>query len=779
MSSLSSLSGLSSRLSVSGLATGLDTEKIIEALLTIQTKQLQSLEAKQAAVVQKQTAFKGVESKLLGLQTALGSLAKSQNGIFDVRKVTSSAESLVTASATSTAVPGSYTFRVNNLARAHQIASQGFDDANSTITQGTIQIGIGSTTKTITIDATNNTVTGLANAINSSGAGVTASVIRDGRNQPYRLVLSSTKTGTQNAITVVNNLAADSGNARKPELSSTYIGAAVKDPAFTGTSTPASNSGTGAYTGTTNNRYTFTVVQGGTVGLSLDIQIAYTDSTGANTGTITLGLGDIDVFKTVAQGVQVKFSSGTLVAGEKFTLDTYVPTVQQAADASLTLGSGSGALTITSPTNQVEGIVPGVTLNLVGADSTKDVTVTVASDTEKARQAILDLIDSFNGVMEFIDNLVSYDKETQKAGVLLGNRSVIGIQDQVRDIMTQTVAGLPSLMNRLGALGVTITDKGRLVVNTTKLDDALAGRVTGVTLDDVRRLFTLAGKSTNSGIQFVTGSAKTKAAANPYQVDVTQAATQAKMTATTPLAASTVISASNNTFTITVDGKLSGTLTIANGTYTRAQLAQAVQTSINSNSDLLGRQVAVTLDADRLVITSNTYGSSSEVRIGTGNALATLGFVGSENGTGQNVAGSFIVNGQSESATGNGQFLVGNTSNANTADLQVRVTLTSSQVQAGVDADLTITRGVASKLDQALAAMMDPVTGRLKTINDGFEDNIEDIQETMDRQKASFEARRQALLLQFIALESTVSKLKSTGDFLATQLTVLRPATRK
>jgi flagellar capping protein FliD len=779
MSSLSSLSGLSSRLSVSGLATGLDTEKIIEALLTIQTKQLQSLEAKQAAVVQKQTAFKGVESKLLGLQTALGSLAKSQNGIFDVRKVTSSAESLVTASATSTAVPGSYTFRVNNLARAHQIASQGFDDANSTITQGTIQIGIGSTTKTITIDATNNTVTGLANAINSSGAGVTASVIRDGRNQPYRLVLSSTKTGTQNAITVVNNLAADSGNARKPELSSTYIGAAVKDPAFTGTSTPASNSGTGAYTGTTNNRYTFTVVQGGTVGLSLDIQIAYTDSTGANTGTITLGLGDIDVFKTVAQGVQVKFSSGTLVAGEKFTLDTYVPTVQQAADASLTLGSGSGALTITSPTNQVEGIVPGVTLNLVGADSTKDVTVTVASDTEKARQAILDLIDSFNGVMEFIDSLVSYDKETQKAGVLLGNRSVIGIQDQVRDIMTQTVAGLPSLMNRLGALGVTITDKGRLVVNTTKLDDALAGRVTGVTLDDVRRLFTLAGKSTNSGIQFVTGSAKTKAAANPYQVDVTQAATQAKMTATTPLAASTVISASNNTFTITVDGKLSGTLTIANGTYTRAQLAQAVQTSINSNSDLLGRQVAVTLDADRLVITSNTYGSSSEVRIGTGNALATLGFVGSENGTGQNVAGSFIVNGQSESATGNGQFLVGNTSNANTADLQVRVTLTSSQVQAGVDADLTITRGVASKLDQALAAMMDPVTGRLKTINDGFEDNIEDIQETMDRQKASFEARRQALLLQFIALESTVSKLKSTGDFLATQLTVLRPATRK
>lgn len=773
MSSLSSVSNLRNSLAVSGLATGLDTEKIIEGLLALQQRQIQSLQAKQAAVTEKRTAFKALESRLLGLQTSLGQLARPQNSVFDGRSVTSSDESLVTAAASSAAVAGTYTFRVNALARAHQVASQGFDDLNSAVTQGTLQIGSGTATKTVTIDGTNNTLAGLAAAINGAGAGVIASVVQDGRNQAYRLLLTSTKTGTSNAVTVVNNLAADAGGARRPEFAAGYVGAAVKSAAYTGTSTPTANTGTG-YTGTTNNRYTFTVTQGGTVGLTPNIKVAYTDSTGANTGTITLMPAEADTFKAVAQGVQVKFSAGNLVVGETFTLDTYLPTVQQAQDASVVLGSGAGAVTISSPTNQVEGVVPGVTLNLLGADAAKDVTVTVANDTAKARESLLDFVESFNGLMEFIDELVSFDAETQKAGLLLGNRSVTGIQDQVRALATEPVAGANPLMNRLSALGITINEKGRLITNTAKLDDALAGRLAGVTLDDVRRLFTLAGKSTSAGVQFVTGSAKTRAAASPYQVDVTQAATQGQITATNALAASTVIGASNNTLTLTVDGKLSGTITLTAGTYTREALAREVQAQINANADLLGRKVAVSLSSNRLVITSASYGSASEVKIGTGTARTTLGFLGTETGLGQNVAGNFLVNGQVEAASGNGQLLTGASGNANTADLQVRVTLTPAQVLAGADADLTVTRGLASKLDQALSNVLDPVTGRLKTINDGFQEDIDDIQETIDRRTALFEARREALLKQFVALERTVSQLKTTGDYLMNQLAGLR-----
>src|SRR5262249_48933397 len=153
--------------------------------------------------------------------------------------------------------------------------------------------------------------------INGANAGVTATVVNDGRGQPYRLVLASTKTGAANGITLVNNLAADGGGARRPDFGATYVGAAVKDPGFTGTSAPTSNAGAGAYTGTTNNTYIFTVVTGGTVGTDNGIQIAYTDSTGANTGTITLNSADAGVFKDVAQGIQVQLAAGTLVAGQK------------------------------------------------------------------------------------------------------------------------------------------------------------------------------------------------------------------------------------------------------------------------------------------------------------------------------------------------------------------------------------------------------------------------------------------------------------------------------
>src|SRR5262249_55011215 len=150
----------------------------------------------------------------------------------------------------------------------------------------------------------------------------------------------------------------------------------------------------------------------------------------------------------------------------------------------------------------------------------------------------------------------------------------------------------------------------------------------------------LAGSSTNGGVQFVTGGSKTKASATVYQVDVSQAATQGAITATNDLAASTVIDA-NNTFTITVDGATSGTITLAPGTYTRLGLAQAVQAQVNANSQLAGRRVAVSLSGDKLRITSANYGLASEVTIGTGTALAALGFTGAETGKGQDVVGRF------------------------------------------------------------------------------------------------------------------------------------------
>ncbi|HYV38334.1 MAG TPA: flagellar filament capping protein FliD, partial [Gemmataceae bacterium] len=602
---------------------------------------------------------------LLTLQSQLGTLSQTQNSVFDLRSVASSNTDLLTAAASSSATPGTYTMSVVSLAAANQIATQGLTSANSSISQGSITVSSGGSSVTLAIDSTNDTLQGLANAINNAGIGVSAGIINDGSGaNPFRLVLAAAKTGTDNAVTITNNLGPDSGAAVKP------------------------------------------------------------------------------LFDTI---------------------------LQQAANAAVTLGSGAGAITVQSASNQIDGMIAGVTLNLLGADANKPITVTIANDTAKASDAIQTFVKDFNDLMQFIDDQVKFDSTSGQAGVLLGNFQATQIQDQLRTVVGGLVKNVNPKMNRLGALGITFTDNGQLAVDSDKLTNALSGQLSGVTLNDIQSLFALTGASSSPNVQFVTGSSKTKAAATPYQVAITQAALQATVTATNALAASTVIDNTNQIFGLSVDGIASGAVTLAPGTYTPTELAQELQKEINAQAALGGRQVSVGVAGGNLTITSNTYGSKSTVTLGAGSALADLGFTGAETATGQNVAGSFVVNGVTELASGSGQLLTGTSTNANTADLQVRVLMTPAQVGGGVQTDMTVTRGLASLLDAALTSLLDPVNGRMKSIDDGFQTTEDNIGKEIDRQTASFAAKQQALAQQFIDMEQAISKLQTLGNYLTTQ----------
>jgi flagellar capping protein FliD len=756
---------------IDGLVTGLDTTKIIEGLTTVFRRRIELFQSQKERIVDQQTAFKSVEARLLTLQAAVSRLARTQNSVFDTKSVKSSNEDLVIGAASSSALAGTHSFRINNLATAHQIASQGYDGANSLITQGTMQIRVGSgATTTITIDSTNNTLQGLVDAINNASADVTATILNDGTGSltDHRLLLTAKRTGASNAIVITNNLASDSAGAARPRFNESAVEPVVYGSGWTGTSLVTSG---GTYTGPDDDTYTFTVAAGGDVG-GTSLQVSYTDGSGTNTGQFTIATGEVDTYLNVAEGLQVKFSAGTLVAGQTFSVNVKraaLP-VQAAANASITLGSGAGALTIQSETNNVNNLISGVTINLLGADPATPVQLTIENDTEQAKEAVLGFVESYNELMNFIDEQVRFDPETEAAGTLLGDRSASLIQDDVRITATGVVAGVNGLMNRLSALGISTNAEGRLDVNQSKLDDALAGRTNGVSINDVRRLFALTGQSTHGNVQFVTGSIRTRESTAAYQVDVTQAAERAMITASNALASSIVIDGTNNELTIVVDGKLSGTITLASGTYTPPALAQELQAQINANSAFSGQRVSVSVDNNLLVITSDSFGLASEVRLGAGTALTTLGFAGTESDKGQDVVGNFIVNGAVETAIGTGQFLIGSSTNANTADLQVRVTFTPSQVVEGPEASVTVTRGMASKLDVVLNRMLDPVTGRTKTINDGFQDKVDDLNETIKQQNEMLQAKQESLLRQFIAMESLVSQLKSTGDFLTAQL---------
>lgn len=658
-----------SAITISGLVSGIDTDNIVSGLLDIQQQQLDRMALRKTEVQRKQAAFSTLESRMLNLRSDAGVLGRTSSNPLTKLSVTASDSEALSATASSSAVAGVYAMTVNSKAAAHQVASQGFADADAEITQGTFEIRLGSgDVKTITIDSNNATLSGLVSAINGSGSGVSASIVKDstGGATPYKLLLTGTKTGAANAISVTNNLAASGGTATKPDLN-------------------------------------------------------------------------------------------------------FLNPVQAAEDAEVTLGSGAGAISVSSETNRFDDLIAGVSFELMQVSDGQQISLTVARDTAGAVTAVQDFVESFNAVLSFIDDNSRYNTSTNEGGVFLGNAGAIRVQQTLRSTIQNVVPGANPLANRLTSVGLSFTDNGRLQFDQSKLQDALNGEIDGVDADDVKKLFSLGGESTNSGISFLLGSSRTKGSGTAYGVDITQAAEQASITGTTSLAVSTVITSSNRTLTLDLDGK-STTVTMTAGTYTAQQLADHLESVINDAEDLPGREIKVALNGSRLVLTSASYGSSSKVAIAGGTAVTDLGLTTSLVDTGRDVVGSFVVDGRTEVAVGRGRVLSGDPENENTADLQVQVTLTPSQVGSGIEGSLTVTRGFASSLEQVLGDLLDVEDGLLASIDDGFTDQLDSIQASIDRQKATFDRQKASLLTQFQALETAISQMQSTGNYLSSQL---------
>jgi flagellar hook-associated protein 2 len=113
-----------------------------------------------------------------------------------------------TARAGMTADSFSATVEVTQLARAQTVFSGIVADKAAAIGTGTMTLTVGGVAKTISIGSTNNSLDGLANAINASGAGVTASIIAD--EGGHRMIVKG-PTGEANGFTLTADAGADPG----------------------------------------------------------------------------------------------------------------------------------------------------------------------------------------------------------------------------------------------------------------------------------------------------------------------------------------------------------------------------------------------------------------------------------------------------------------------------------------------------------------------------------------------------------------------------------------
>lgn len=184
---------------VSGLMSGLDTDSIIAKLMELERRPILQLQQKEAGYQAKITALGLVKSAMSDLRSAVEGLKNADD--FISYSATSSDTEILNVTASDDVMPGTYKVTVSRLASSQQVRSASFSSSDDAIGTGTISIQIGSG-EAVEIEITdeNNTLAGIAEAINDAEAGVTAGVINDG-NGNYYLTLQVQKTGEDNTIT--------------------------------------------------------------------------------------------------------------------------------------------------------------------------------------------------------------------------------------------------------------------------------------------------------------------------------------------------------------------------------------------------------------------------------------------------------------------------------------------------------------------------------------------------------------------------------------------------
>ncbi|AGA89136.1 flagellar capping protein [Thioflavicoccus mobilis 8321] len=184
-----------------GIGSGLDIKSLLERLVEAERQPVeQRLTVRETTARQQLSGIGQFKSALSGLQSALE--AFGEDDLFSSFSAESASEDHFTASATSSAVPGSYDIEVVQLAEAQRLASAAFVDGDAAVGTGTLSLQVGGASFDLTIDESNNTLAGIRDAINALGndAGVGATLIN--ADDGTRLILTARQTGIENTIRV-------------------------------------------------------------------------------------------------------------------------------------------------------------------------------------------------------------------------------------------------------------------------------------------------------------------------------------------------------------------------------------------------------------------------------------------------------------------------------------------------------------------------------------------------------------------------------------------------
>jgi flagellar hook-associated protein 2 len=182
----------------------IDFSAILEAVMVQERQPFTALGTKKSALQQQNTQLGGLAGKLSSLQSAAERLSSPDS--LNVLSATSSDPATVGVSTSSGSMAGVYDVVVTQRAKAQVTASTSTHGADDVVTTGgTLSLLVGSNPPVNIVAAGNMTLRQLADQINDADAGVQASVVQVTPGN-YRLVLTASDTGTENAFTFTSTM---------------------------------------------------------------------------------------------------------------------------------------------------------------------------------------------------------------------------------------------------------------------------------------------------------------------------------------------------------------------------------------------------------------------------------------------------------------------------------------------------------------------------------------------------------------------------------------------
>lgn len=466
-------------LTLTGLASGLNTAQMINTLIEDQKGPIKILQGRAALRKQEATALGEVRSRL---STLLDSVKKFADASYTGGRQTSvtagGTDATVSVSAGTSAAAGSFKVRVVTLADSTRVTSPGaisnavnpaalLKDTNlgTAVTAGSFTVnGV-----RITVDPAIDSLNSIMQRIQDNVPGVTASLVNDADGRPNRLQLSGASvalgsaTDDSNFLTATN-LIASPGTATRTStagLGVTKTGATLSTLALRTPTTAASggfkiNGVQIDWDGSRDSLSTvLTRINNSAAGVTATYDSATDRVTMVSRATGSVPMTFEDTAGGLLDSLGVKSATQTLGKNAQAAVDT-----------------GAGEVNYYSTTNTLTDAVQGVTINLLKTGTAAD-TVAVRQDVDGAVGRVKELVTSINSAVEYIRTTTAVGKNGAGGGSLEGNFSIRQISDALRRLVTSPADGVTSGKTTLSSIGITYGAVGSSVgtTNVLQVDD--------------------------------------------------------------------------------------------------------------------------------------------------------------------------------------------------------------------------------------------------------------------------------------------------------------------